>query len=171
MMLLLLFWVKRPFETVFQSISGRLPERGRKRRERIEESKNVQTTPTRTYCKRNRPLSYYHQNCRMPRDWKFTQDNGTTRPPQWKKLLEDWLKFPKRAWIFIYCRYDISVAETQEDTWCQKTLSCHHKNLNIGTFFINSCNYPKIWIKVDSKMCQKFASRAGNSADMNQTAS
>ena len=27
-----LFWVKRPFETVFQSISGRLPEGGRKRR-------------------------------------------------------------------------------------------------------------------------------------------
>ena len=27
-----LFWVKRPFETVFQSISGRLPERGKKRR-------------------------------------------------------------------------------------------------------------------------------------------
>ena len=40
-----LFWVKRPFETVFQSVSGRLPERGRKRRERIEETKNVQTTP------------------------------------------------------------------------------------------------------------------------------
>ena len=35
----------RPFETVFQSISGHLPKRGRKRRERIEESKNVQTTP------------------------------------------------------------------------------------------------------------------------------
>ena len=31
-----LFWVKRSFETVFQSISGRLPNRGRKRRERIE---------------------------------------------------------------------------------------------------------------------------------------
>ena len=29
-----LFWVKRPFETVFQSISGRLPKRGRKRREK-----------------------------------------------------------------------------------------------------------------------------------------
>ena len=27
-----LFLVKRPFETVFQSISGRLPGRGRKRR-------------------------------------------------------------------------------------------------------------------------------------------
>ena len=39
------FWVYRPFETVFQSISGRLPKRGRKRKERIDESKNVQTTP------------------------------------------------------------------------------------------------------------------------------
>ena len=27
-----LFWVSRPFETVFQSISGRLPKRGRNRR-------------------------------------------------------------------------------------------------------------------------------------------
>ena len=36
------------FETVFQSIAGRLPKRGRKRKERIDESKNVQTTPTRT---------------------------------------------------------------------------------------------------------------------------
>ena len=43
---------------LFQSISSRLTKRGRKRRERIEESKNVQTTPTRTYCKRSRPLPY-----------------------------------------------------------------------------------------------------------------
>ena len=27
-----LFWVQRPFETIFQSISGRLPKTGRKRR-------------------------------------------------------------------------------------------------------------------------------------------
>ena len=53
-----LFWAKRLFETVFQSISSRLPKRGRKRRERIDESKNVQTTPTRTYCERSRPLPY-----------------------------------------------------------------------------------------------------------------
>ena len=39
------FWVKWPFETIFQSISDRLPKRGRKRKERIDESKNVQTTP------------------------------------------------------------------------------------------------------------------------------
>ena len=75
------FWVKRPFETVFQSISGRLPQRGRKRKERIDESKNVQTTPTRTYCKRSRPLPYCNPNCRTPGHWKFTQDHRTTRPP------------------------------------------------------------------------------------------
>ena len=65
----------RPFETVFQSISGRLPKRGRKRKERIDESKNVQTTPTRTYCKCSNP------DCRTPRHWKFTQHHRTTRPP------------------------------------------------------------------------------------------
>ena len=48
---------KRPFETVLQSISGRLPKRGRKRREWIDESKNVQTTPTRTYCERSWPFA------------------------------------------------------------------------------------------------------------------
>ena len=37
--------------------------------------------PTRTYCKRNRPLPYYYPNCRTPRHWKFTQDHRTTRPP------------------------------------------------------------------------------------------
>ena len=38
--------VERPFETVFQSISDRLPKRRRKRGERIDESKNVQITPS-----------------------------------------------------------------------------------------------------------------------------
>ena len=57
-----LFWVLRSFETIFQSISGRLPERGRKRREKIDGSKNAQTTPTRTHCKRRRPLPYYQPN-------------------------------------------------------------------------------------------------------------
>ena len=48
--------------------------------ERIEESKNVQTTPTCIYCKCNRPLPYYDPNCRTPRHWKFTQNHRTTRP-------------------------------------------------------------------------------------------
>ena len=69
------------FEAVFQSILGRLPKRGRKRRERIDEGKNVQTAHTRTYCRCSRPLSYCYPNCRTPRHWKFTQHHRTTRPP------------------------------------------------------------------------------------------
>ena len=41
-----LFRAKRRFETVFQSISGRLAGRGRRNRKMIDERKNVQTTPT-----------------------------------------------------------------------------------------------------------------------------
>ena len=57
-----LFWAERPFEAVFQSISGRLPERGRKKREMIDERKNVQTIQTRTYCKCRKPLPYSNPN-------------------------------------------------------------------------------------------------------------
>ena len=57
-----LFWAERSFETVFQSISGRLPERRRNKREMIDERKNIQTTPARTYCKRSRPLPYSPPN-------------------------------------------------------------------------------------------------------------
>ena len=67
----------RQYFSLYRAVSQREGERG----ERIEESKNVQTTHTRTYCKRNRPLPYYHPNCRTPRHWKFTQDHRTTRPP------------------------------------------------------------------------------------------
>ena len=48
----------KALETVFLSISGLLPKGGRKRKERIDKSKNVKTNPTRTYCKRSRPLPY-----------------------------------------------------------------------------------------------------------------
>ena len=43
-----------------------------------------QTTPTRTYYKRSRPLPYCNPNCRTPRRWKFTQHHRTTRPPPMK---------------------------------------------------------------------------------------
>ena len=59
----------------------RVVSQGRKRRERIDESKIVQTTPTRTYCKSSRPLPYSIQTSRTPRHWKFIQDHRTTRPP------------------------------------------------------------------------------------------
>ena len=75
-----LFWVYGPLRQYF-SLYRAVSQREGERRERIDESKNVQTTPTRTYCKRNRPLPYCNQNCRTPRHWKFTQHHRTTRPP------------------------------------------------------------------------------------------
>ena len=67
----------RQYFSLYRATSQREGERG----EKIAESKNVQTTPTRTYCKRNRPLPYYQPNCRTPRHGKFTQNLRTTRPP------------------------------------------------------------------------------------------
>ena len=67
----------RQYFSLFRAVSQREGERG----ERIDESKNVHTTLTRTYCKRNRPLPYCNQSCRTPRHWKFTQHHRTTRPP------------------------------------------------------------------------------------------
>ena len=68
----------RQYFSLYRAVSQREGER----RERRDESKNVQTTPTRTHCKRNRPLPYCNRNCRMPRHWKLTQHHRTTRPPQ-----------------------------------------------------------------------------------------
>ena len=67
----------RQYFSLYRAVSQREGEI----EERIDESKNVQTTPTRTYCKCNRPLPYCNRNCRTPRHWKFTQHHRTTRPP------------------------------------------------------------------------------------------
>ena len=67
----------RQYFSLYRAVSQREGERG----ERIDESKNVQTTRTRTYCKCSRPLPYCNPNCRTPRHWKFTQHHRTTRPP------------------------------------------------------------------------------------------
>ena len=58
----------RQYFNLYWAVSQREGER----EERIDESKNVQTTPTRTYGKLNMPLPYLNQNCRTPRHWKFT---------------------------------------------------------------------------------------------------
>ena len=62
----------------------RVSQREGERGEKINESKNVQTTPTRTYCKCSRPLPYCNPNCRTPRHRKFTQHHRTTRPPPYR---------------------------------------------------------------------------------------
>ena len=55
------FGLNGPLRHYF-SLYRAFSQRGGERREKIVERKNVQTTPTRTYCKRNRPLPYYHPN-------------------------------------------------------------------------------------------------------------
>ena len=46
---------------------GPSPREREKKERKNRGEKNVQTTPTHTYCKRNRPLPYYQSNCRTPR--------------------------------------------------------------------------------------------------------
>ena len=70
----------------------------------IDESKNVQTTPTRTYYKYSRPLSYCNQNCRTPRHWKFTQHHRTSRPPYTlpdREKLHEWNKLCPKAKVIV----------------------------------------------------------------------
>ena len=47
------------------SLYWAVSQRGRKKREKTDERKNVKTTPTRTYCKCNRPLPYYYPNVKL----------------------------------------------------------------------------------------------------------
>ena len=61
--------------------------------------------PTLTYCKRNRPLPYYHPNCRTPQHWKFFQDHRTTRP---SPLDRNSLQKP----YFIFIRSILEYADT-----------------------------------------------------------
>ena len=56
-----LFLVVLGLTVLRDNISVYIPKRGRKR-ETIDESKNGQTTPTRTHCKHSRPLPYYQPN-------------------------------------------------------------------------------------------------------------
>ena len=66
----------REYFSLYRAVSQREGERGEKRIVKMSKQRL-----TRTYCKRNRPLPYYHPKCRTPRHWKFTQDHRTTRPP------------------------------------------------------------------------------------------
>ena len=85
-----LFWVQRPFETVFQSISDRLPKRGRRSRERIDESKMSKQPPPAPTSSAVGPCPTFFPNCRTPRHWKLTQGHRTYRPPT-RVSSKDWL--------------------------------------------------------------------------------
>ena len=104
----------RQYFSLYRAVSQREGDRG----ERIDESKNVQTTPTRTYYKRNRPLPYCNQNCRTPRHWKFTQHHRTTRPPlsYWRKYVHEvlvnrlgGLSLPRKSVVRLTDRPDMTL--------------------------------------------------------------
>ena len=56
------FGLNGPLRQYFGQYRAVTREREKEEREVIDERKNVQTTPTRTYCKCSRPLSYYQPN-------------------------------------------------------------------------------------------------------------
>ena len=62
-----LLWVKRPFETVFQSISGRLQESGRKKKEMIDEKKMSEHPPPIPTASTEDPCPTITQISRSPR--------------------------------------------------------------------------------------------------------
>ena len=70
------FWSKL-FKTVLQSISGRLPEKGRKRG---RERKMSKQPPPALIASAIGPSPTLIQISRTPRHWKFTQYHHATRP-------------------------------------------------------------------------------------------
>ena len=61
----------RQYFNLYRAVSQKEGER----KEMIDESKNVQTTPTRTYCKRSRPCPTMITIGRTPRHWKSRKEN------------------------------------------------------------------------------------------------
>ena len=75
------FWFNVPLRQYFSLYRAVSQREGEREEKRIDESKNVQTPTTRTYCKCSRPLPYCNPNCRTPRHCNLTQHHRTTRPP------------------------------------------------------------------------------------------
>ena len=109
----------RQYFRLYRAISQREGERGEKR---IDESENVQTTPTRTYYKRSRPLPYCNPNYRTPQHWKFTQHHRTTQPPPGAVQCKVWV-------MALYQYKDILLKD------CKEVILYKQLNSNI------SCNY------------------------------
>ena len=78
------FGLDGPLRQYFSLYRGRLPERGRKKREMIDERKNVQTPPPPPPAPIASAIGLcptLFQISRTPRHWKFIQHHRTTRPP------------------------------------------------------------------------------------------
>ena len=80
-------WTFFPFISFFGLLVV-LKEKEREKAERIDRReyffKTFQTTPTRTYCKRNRPLPYYHPPGRVAQSvGHLTRERSRVRYPIW----------------------------------------------------------------------------------------
>ena len=77
-----LFWVNGPLRqyfSLYQTISQREGEGVEKGQRRVKMSKQPPPAPTASAIG---PCPTIIQTVRTPRQWKFTQDHRTTRPPQ-----------------------------------------------------------------------------------------
>ena len=77
---LVVFGLNDPLRQYF-SLYRVVSQREGERRERIDESKNVQTTPPAPTTRAVGPCPTLIQTSKTPRHWKFTQDHRTTRSP------------------------------------------------------------------------------------------
>ena len=105
----LVVWALRPFETVFQSISDRLPERGRKKkREMIDERKMSKPVPPAPTAGTVGPCPTIIQISRTPRHWKFTQHHRTTRV-KYQRKVHIYMRFRLLSYISVgnWCRNDV----------------------------------------------------------------
>ena len=116
------FGFNGPFRQYFSLYRAVSKKRGRKRKERIDKSTYVQTSPTRTNCKCNRPLPYCNQDCRTPRHWRFTQHHRTTRPPSNSSLSPEeniqWLQiWDNLVWFFYILKTVYCVNSLESPQW------------------------------------------------------
>ena len=128
----------RQYFSLYRDVSQREGERG----ERIDESKNVQTTPTGTYCKCNRPLPYWDQNCRTPLHSKFTQHHRLDEDKK-REYDSSWLTVDISQCIilFFYENDTVEVNSSYHDDRLEKK-NTHILHIELGAWLAA----PEIWI-------------------------
>ena len=132
-------------DALFQSISGRLPKRGRKRREKIEKSKNVQTAPPAPIASATGPcpptiIQIVGRPCTgsLPRTITPPDHPITSLIKHGKDIetfiyltrIDDWSYLPTKEKVtacnFIFRSVDYGYVETTKGS-CERILTVHAK--------------------------------------------